>query len=249
MGEFLNKHLAENKNFEEKTEQQESSILEEEQNYQIELKEVRDLELPLKNILEQIREKLDSGYYGLLIGDDASGRIPALILKKVIDNIYSRHGYKKPDLKFFAGTGTEGLYLNEIENKVDDIISTLQKHHNDKLNTLLITEYLLTGRGMNILNTALSKAGNNIEIATIALTAKHEAVVKDHIPHPIHAGIKNDQSPALYGKYDISGVKKVHKAETFARPVGSNQGLIQARKDSENLAAKLTEWYEQKSEK
>ena len=41
--------------------------------------EIAKLREPIKNILEQMRERIDRGEYTLIIGDDASGRIPTWI--------------------------------------------------------------------------------------------------------------------------------------------------------------------------
>jgi len=94
--------------------------------------EIAELREPIQNLLEQLRDKIDKGEYGVIIGDDASGRIPALILDNVIKSVYQDKGYTKPKTIFFAGSkemmglGGEGFvkkkekifqYLNSLNVK------------------------------------------------------------------------------------------------------------------------------------
>lgn len=54
--------------------------------------EVAELELPNKIIIEKIQSRIEAGEYGLIIGDDASGRIPTLILGNFIKKISEQKG-------------------------------------------------------------------------------------------------------------------------------------------------------------
>jgi len=52
--------------------------------------EVAELEMSSKKIIEQIQDRIEREEYGIIIGDDASGRIPTLIIGGLIrKNRYS----------------------------------------------------------------------------------------------------------------------------------------------------------------
>ncbi|KKT80934.1 MAG: hypothetical protein A3B99_03500 [Candidatus Yanofskybacteria bacterium RIFCSPHIGHO2_02_FULL_44_12b] len=58
----------------------------------VELKEIAELEEPIKKIIEKILPRIESGDYGLIVGDDSSGRIPARILEGFIKRICEANG-------------------------------------------------------------------------------------------------------------------------------------------------------------
>ena len=62
-----------------------------------EFKELESLVLPL---IEKLKENIDKGEYDMLIGDDASGRIPTLILRGIINE---RNRGSKVKTRFVAG--------------------------------------------------------------------------------------------------------------------------------------------------
>lgn len=66
---------------------------------------------PMKRMLESVLEKIQNGEFQILIGEDASGRIPALIVRKFIDRVYKGKQLPKIQTRFIAGTTTrdEGM--------------------------------------------------------------------------------------------------------------------------------------------
>src|SRR3989344_9337060 len=62
------------------------------------------LEDPLANILEKLRPELERGEYRLIIGDDASGRIPTRIVGEVIKKLSEERGFPRPLVRFIAGS-------------------------------------------------------------------------------------------------------------------------------------------------
>src|SRR3990167_11536940 len=73
-------------------------------------KEVAELELPIKIIIEKIRTRIENGEYGLIIGDDASGRIPTLILGNFIKKVSEQKGLDKPNIIFIPGAFISGSF-------------------------------------------------------------------------------------------------------------------------------------------
>ena len=167
---------------------------------------IKDMEPNLEGIISQLKEKIDSGYFELIIGDDASGRVPALILKKVFDKIYTEKGFEKPDLKFFAGAkGT--LHKSRRDQNQKDITELAKQFGKPGAKTLLVTEYLKTGLGLQSMANALKDAGLDVEIATLSEYPESLDMIKKNLPFPIHSGDVG-YAPDIYGEYQLGGVIK-----------------------------------------
>lgn len=211
---------------------------------------VEELESPIFWIIDQLKDKLKDGHFQVLIGDDASGRIPSLIFKKVIDHIYEKNGHQKPELKFFSGTkGNIKADLKESNTKAITEFATKQGLAGK--NALLITDYIQSGAGMVSLTRGLENAGINLEVATMALNEESKSIAKN-VPYPIHDG-ENIVAPLVYGRYDLGGVRKdkVNRDSIHAKrfrdtaPGFSDQEDINmARRDADIVAAKIIKWYD-----
>jgi len=68
-------------------------------------------------ILEQARESIDKGEYNILIGDDASGRVPTLIFRRVLQDVYKEKGYDAPKTLFFAPRGHKKWFSAIFDGK------------------------------------------------------------------------------------------------------------------------------------
>ena len=86
--------------------------------------EIEELREPIKKLLEQLHPHLENGEYQILISDEASGRIPALVFLHVINEIYRKKGY--PPLTFVPLAGGYSKFEDEeneengkTEEKVD----------------------------------------------------------------------------------------------------------------------------------
>lgn len=70
---------------------------------EIQLEEIAELEKPIKTIIEKIRNRIENAEYGLIIGDDASARIPTRILGDFIREISRIRGHHQPNIIFMPG--------------------------------------------------------------------------------------------------------------------------------------------------
>lgn len=236
---------------------------------QIELQEIAQLQEPVQNILEQIKDKINAGEYGTIIGDDASGRIPALIFNEVINSIYIEAGHEKIDTKFLAGS----KYLNEgaLESKtkkLNDVLLKwgLNKEENRPKTVLVVTEAVALGKGMRALAAALYNVGINFDIVTISLVGGTQSEtdleeVEANLGAKIYYGTR--KIPGIYNRKDISGVYK-NPGDVFSIPhkkilqkgyyMEPTRKLIkrtlkntrQARKDAHILSKYLAGWYKEK---
>ena len=86
---------------------------------------------PIKKMIEPVLENIKNGDYQLLICDDASGRIPALVVRKLINESYRRNLNKNIDTRFIAGASMHEYgttYTGEMQNnKKEKIRSYIEK--------------------------------------------------------------------------------------------------------------------------
>jgi len=205
---------------------------------------IKDLILDIKNrfeeifqryTLEDVRDILESD---LIIGEDASGRLPALFLHK-LSKLFKEQGENKnnqrnPFLLFFAGFGNVYLVGNKSEkikrNRKEKIKTTLinfiTRHFMSKdISITIITDSILFGNSIEPLIDSIVGALkglkdkqliNDIKINLITLRYLDWARYSNFIE-----GVKNKlgislkiyfvsskSAPQIYGKHSIIGVKK-----------------------------------------
>ena len=144
---------------------------------EIKLEEVAELEEPIKKIIEKIKDRIENGEYGLIIGDDASGRIPALILGNFIKKISEQKDFDRPNIIFIPGKLEKDdfwsvLFKSVVASKkqheeLDDYLSKHGARKDKKI--LIITDTLKTGYSLLTLIELLKRAGYGCDIATIGI--------------------------------------------------------------------------------
>jgi hypothetical protein len=215
---------------------------------------VRALEQPLTQILNTLRVQIESGEYAAIIGEDASGRIPALVLGKTIDAIYEKANRGKPILRFVAGSrylhGWEGEEKQtSLEHQVDRIMQesgmtdeggfgdnpTLKK-------ILLVTDIIESGQSVVPLINAVHANGLKVDVAAVSLitkTGKFEGLPL--MPGELLA-FGGEHKPLIFGN-DASGVWK-RPEDLFARRDWDDRVrplVAEARAEGKKLAERLAE--------
>jgi|SRR3989338_970962 len=115
-----------------------------------ELNVVRDLKKPLKSIIEQLKPEIERGAYRLILGDDASGRIPAFIVGHVCKAIYEKNGIPPAQVRLIAGsTRLTGPALEEkrtmVTQQIAKIRRTVAQTSPDDLGKVLIVTDTISG--------------------------------------------------------------------------------------------------------
>lgn len=240
----------------------------------VQLEEVAELEAPIKKIIEQIRDRIEGGEYGLVIGDDASGRVPALILGNFIKRISDLRKLPRPNIIFIPGKlidyksqGQESLY-DERQERLED---HLEKWRADKSRKILIvTDTILTGRSLKELVRSIQDLGYGVDITAIGLEGDEEYFRDDRLvafgeaevfsgeyKSPPDSGY--DGTPKIYQRHEVSGVEKTpgeEKSESYVKSVldqPSREALqdmvIVSREDANIVVDHLVDWYESRKTK
>ncbi len=204
------------------------------------ISEVLDMKANATSIVKQLKEQIETGEYKTIIGDDASGRIPTLLFKKVLDKVTG--GSVKT---LFIGGG-KGMWWNEEkEENIKNILSNYQEHIEGK--ALFVTEYLGGGEGMAKMAEQLEAAGIDFDIASLGslepekhyldefkILKKHKLLIGSYSPRI---------SPSVYKEHSISGVFKENKQDAIAKRIPVDQvyqkNISQTREDINRLAIEI----------
>lgn len=225
---------------------------------------IEDLREPIRNLLEQLHERIDAGDYRLIVGGDASGRIPALIFTKVIREIYRNKGFDIPQtLTTFIAGGERGNNPEEkrseikahIENNyVGDNLGQIDISIIDKIKSILgmpisryngrvliIEDTICSGISIKPVTDTLRSMNVDYDIVSMGLDAwDHKRVeLKKKLGGEIYHAI-ND-TPDIYGKNSLAGVRK-NRGDLSSEPNISERSN-KAREDVQMVADELTIWY------
>lgn len=224
--------------------------------------EVAELEEPIKRIIEQILPRIERGEYGLIIGDDASGRIPTLILGNFIKTISEQRGLSKPEILFIPGKLRSRILGRDNDRKeLEEHISRFGSSIDNRV--LIVTDTVLTGESLKTLVAMLRKIGFTCDIATIGVEADEESI------EDISQRLQNSEiisgeyytenslmpnTPKIYREKTLSGVtkKRGQTKSTTLKSTESNEEekamiqdqINQAREDAGVVTKHLIEWYE-----
>jgi len=173
----------------------------------------------IEGLLERgdVLEIIKSGEFTRYIGDDASGRIPALMFWECAKTI--RRGLRQdkiPTLNFIA-TDREGRNSDQIEDFVKEW---------DRTNKILIiTEYIGTGKSLLDLCTELKLAGFELQILALC-GSNNIAIDYTSLDIPIIKGTPT-AVPSIYKAWRLSGVSK-ERGKLFSRRLIYEQKLVNA---------------------
>ncbi len=127
-------------------------------------KEIAEIEPAMVSLINQLKEKIESGEYDTLISDDVGGRIPTLILRKIIKKL-------NPDRKlgtFFIASGKTYLPTSLDKEKYEKLQEHLKKVTDKTKKALVVTQFIFTGKTLIRLADALKEAGvDNFDIAAV----------------------------------------------------------------------------------
>lgn len=209
-----------------------------------EFSEIEDLYKPLKKIIWEIRPRIEKGEYQLIIGEDASGRVPALIFDYIIRSVYQKKDFSPPETRFFAGTldATEKVRKEKSESIKQSISSLPNIKH-----ALVITDTISTGKSIEPIIEALHDLKILIDIVSVGIL-EDQSKLERWLGTNIFYG--SYFAPTIYTHRDLAGVKKDPK-DLYSKPYKNtpknffsrepNVDEKQARQATVNLARKGVE--------
>ncbi len=207
------------------------------------------LKEPIQDLLGKLHRRIDAGTYRLLIGGDASGRIPTLIFDKVIKRVYKEKGFDVPKtLSVFIAGGVKPAF--PLEEKSEVIAQHLEEYIKENSTmegengqadqrVLIIEDTVSSGASIEPVTKALTDLGVLYDIATISFIGTDKGEVEDKLSARIFNA--TGRVPSIYDRPDLAGVKK-NRGDLSATPHVS-EASRKARVDIDVIADELSEWY------
>ncbi len=197
---------------------------------------VGTMEEPLIRLVDQLKDKFKTGEYFLLIGDDASGRLPALVLKRVANYISDRNGVQRPDMRFIRGGrfDTYERYVKEVDlaSQVAVLLETVKARPTNK-RALLVTEFISGGRIAKRIASELNQRGIRMDVATLDMLTSRDRYREYGIPEDvkIYSGLEKHIEPPIQQHRELTGL--------LSQRWRSQQDVAAARKDVKKLSDKI----------
>jgi hypothetical protein len=208
---------------------------------------IEALEQPLLEMLEgELLEKLKSGYYQLIIGEDASGRIPALIVADVAKRLAKAEDNKPPKIMFMAGSrkyADKKEKQSRTRQELKRVLAKTGLESNQMTNALIVTEYVASGHSPRPIIWALEDLGFKVDLATMSSINNDGQAVSNLGVNNYYTG--HDEE-CVWGKiisnYRLAGVEKNPEDIYAHKSNQSSTGLIkQSREIASQVAGRIHE--------
>lgn len=219
--------------------------------------QIEALKKPIENILTELKDEIDSGQYKMILGDDASGRIPADIFGNVLRLIYKDHNLDVPQIRFIAAN--PDIPWGPLDAAIKQFKRGLETNESDKV--LIVTDTIASGRHLQPVVNSFHKNGVKFDVATIGVAGDNLYETVDLLQKQWNCNIVCGELgvPSIYNQRDLGGVFKEY-GDIVARPRKQNgsrkqnarvtddpkviqQKINMAREDVDKLALEIYEWY------
>lgn len=187
----------------EKIEQTQENVLKKEGVFNF--PEIADLKEGMVSLVQKLQTNIDEGKYDALVSDEVGGRIPTLVLRRIIR---ARNPGAVIDTYFVSSGKT---YFPEYGSKdYAKLIAYLKEIIEGEENVLLVSQYAHSGKTLNKLTHALKDAEvPHVDIAVME-SLNEEAHLKGFIPaENIYAGTSYGPHIKLEKRHNwLAGVAK-----------------------------------------
>jgi adenine/guanine phosphoribosyltransferase-like PRPP-binding protein len=186
----------------------------------VEYPEIAELEYPVERIFTQLKSEISRGEYSMVIGVDAAGRVPALLIREAINNVYEHNSKNKIPIFFYAGYGqlTDPNVKAEKTEGIKTSLTKLLKYNIVDLSgdkrILLVDDAISKGRSTGPLISLIMEMGYKVDIAAIgwvepsagSAVSKKESGQDRMLDVKVAIGTKG--IPSIYQAPHLSGVTK-----------------------------------------
>lgn len=166
----------------------------------------------LARLAIELKDRLPE--YDTVLSDDASGRIPSLILKDLIDR--KREGVQRSKSRIYFIAGGKKMDAAAVRSFLSEKKAGLGK-------TLLVTDYIASGKSIDAIAAMLEDEHVDFDIGA-ALVFGHPGTIgyyesedgyaqyPDRILRHLYYGTEGEDVPRLYDEYRNTGVRKERPA-------------------------------------
>ncbi len=203
--------------------------------------EVASIEEPMVKICNELAPNFAKGTYGLIVGDDTSGRLPTLAIRAVGSQISMREGASVPTTVFLQS----GRYIErdfEVEKQFAQRVLNQEEVFDKK--TLLVTDYIKTGKTLKRLVELFKTNGVSFDIAAVGVF-KDFSLNELNLPEDtrVFEGGRISEAPTIANKENLTGLKrhfmtgKIQLNRDYNQP--QSQDVKPAREDIGILATRV----------
>src|SRR3989344_4807506 len=114
-----------------------------------------------ERVLERMKPDILAGRWSSVIGDDISGRIPALVVRNLLERVSNEQESAMPPGFFYAGGEGVGKRRESLREYIGRIKPSLGQR------TLIVTEYVLKGESIKTLAEILKENGIAFDVVTL----------------------------------------------------------------------------------
>lgn len=246
------------KNFESQSEQKFAQPAEI-QPPEFEIEEFERAKPCFENLVKQLIPAVKNHEYNLIIGDDVSGRLPTLVVGGLIKEIYRREKIDIPQILFFLGG------RSSCREKISEHLQKLAKENKIDLKqgkTLVVTEYMSSGRSMVDFLGAIKEAGLSGDLAALN-TEVDSALYQNKASRFYHPEFKDlriysgGTELLFWGEKHLTGIDKdinplfAKQTPKITDSTGASTSEIvfKARQDVKKMIEYLKQIYDQEKEK
>jgi adenine/guanine phosphoribosyltransferase-like PRPP-binding protein len=176
---------------------------------------IRTFEGPAQHILDQLETNIQAGVYSHILGIDASGRIPALIVGKYISVRY-READRQPPAKLFAGPNLKG----DSTPQLAELFADWEAIKRSGKRVLIVDDTIYRGTSLRRVSYELLRRGVPFEIAVFAAVNSDEDGIEQwrdfmgakalYVGDYIYYGDEIEDEPLpIVKRRDLLGVKRV----------------------------------------
>jgi len=198
---------------------------------------IAELEAPMKKIIESMGDSLPQ--YDLILGEDASGRIPTLVFSEFLKRV---KGKRVPTYFYSPGHKRGALKRRYVLQEYFGRI--LAREHPTK--PLIVTDYISSGRTMRWTLDAMKQIGMKPDVVAMARYGNYD---KLNDRAKVWSGGRKE--PSVYDAQSFKGVYQVGDPNTPIASVGQGmlprlQDINRGREDAKLLADRLYEWWSER---
>lgn len=184
-------------------------------------------------ILEKMRPSIEKHEYGIILGIDGGGRVPALVVGDTLNRIY--HSKNQEKIKTFFVAGSRNLHTyKEGHTKREDLRvlflgDSFQHIKTKKEKVLILEDVVSSGESLDLITKTMLQLGIQFEIATLSFddskiinptyVLEDDIIqIEEKLGSKIIYGEYGAITP-LYGAKQMSGVHKESDV-IFSKPIG-----------------------------
>lgn len=216
------------------------------------LHDIENLEYSIDRIFKKLAPEINRGDFTLIIGDDASGRIPTFIIAHALKTIYKKKRFQPPSVRFIAGStqlndSERHAKIEKVAAQIGKMKETLIKAHGAMGKTLVVTEIVESGASLKVLLDGLFQNHMDVQAVSLGESRRHKNILTEAQVNNLVVGDPEDP-PLIYGKQELSGVQK-NPDDLFATPAkGIDQNMpLAARAVAMQVAQNVVTTYLQEN--